>query len=54
MPPADARDLFVPCGAPTVMTARVLAPQPNLVYASEEFDEAAVGRAAFALLVREA
>ncbi|SCL16275.1 hypothetical protein GA0070624_0975 [Micromonospora rhizosphaerae] len=52
-PPPNSPDLQVPCGdEPTPATASVRAPWPERVYVSIEPDQAAVGRAAYASLVR--
>ncbi|MFC4149051.1 hypothetical protein ACFO0M_22600 [Micromonospora mangrovi] len=52
-PSPDSPDVRVPCGDhPTPVTASVRAPWPARVYVSVEADPTAVGRAAYARLVR--
>lgn len=51
--PSDAAELTVTCSDnPTKVTARAHAPYPRLVYVSVEPDQAAVGHAGYADLVR--
>ncbi len=53
-PPTASPDMQVPCSdEPIPATAIVRAPWPAMVYVSIEADQTAIGRAAYAFLVRE-
>jgi hypothetical protein len=51
-PPPGSSSVVVPCGPETVTTVRVLAPRPQVVYHHIAPDEAADGRAVYALRLR--